>query len=281
MLVNLLLGASIVLTPGKSWHSEPFPVKGGVQYGLEFRARIDGETTIERNAQVGVAFYDVARSQRGMNLPGWSLEFRTAEGKTTGLGILFPYWNAIWSGEWRTYRDGFNAPWDAATVRIAYHNNSSRDALEAEPPVLSESKSPYVNVNPDFNLGERCHAGFGIGGFGSLLRMDRRSDGKGWYLSVKTWTNADRMPVRGGHAYRFDLKLVPGTKVGAKCGVSFSDAAGKGLKGPGIGGDFIVKGKDGAAVTMFVAPTDAAYMGLHLGKTDFEHVRVTDLGVAK
>ena len=278
----LMIGV-LALAPGKEWRSEPVTLKPCAQYRVQFRARIDGETTIERNPQVSEAFYDSARGVRGMLLPLFELDFETAAGRSTSLGILFPYWNYVYSGEWRTYLDGFNAPHDAARVRLRLHNLSKHDTLEFDPESVEvkEYASPYVNVNSDFEMGERCHAGFGLGGYGSLLKMIAGPDGKGHYMSVKTFCNMDGVPVIGGHVYTVDVKLAPWVTAGNGANVNVSFDGRKGEKIPPSGGTMTVKGKDGGLVSDFVAPTNALVMKMLIHKSDFEHIRVIDKGMAK
>lgn len=276
---SCLADAPIVLKPGENWRSQPFAVTGGGQYELDFSARIVGKTTLEQNRLVGQAFYDIGRETKGMPLPTWTLEFHDANGRKVPDGISTPYWKTIYSGTRTTYRDGFNCPWKATEVVLCVSNRSKHDMLELEPATLVKSKSPYVNVNADFDMGEHCHAGWGRGGAGALLKMEPRPDGRGHYMSIKTFFNIDSVPVREGHTYAFDIELRKGVRFGTACKVFFIDDKGSII--PNAGGTVAARAAKGGCKVELVAPKGARSLMLKGEKTDFVHFRISDKGVRK
>lgn len=286
VLATVGVQAAVVLSPGKSWRSEAFPVKEGAQYGFSIRARIDGETTLEKNPQLSVGFYDADRRRKGFSLPEWSVEFRTADGKPTPLyATLTSPWRVMMFGAWHDYPDVFNAPWGAATATIVCINRSGHDTVEFEPPTLKAITSPYVNANPDFALGDvYCHAGYGQGGMHTRMHMEKRKDGQGKWLVPEARFEVDPIPVRGGHDYGFNIKMAADCPVFGFVQVRFLDE--KGQKLPHCGGDMYGKAedKDGSEGN-FIAPPAAKYMTIYVPSKKqpryYEHIRITDKGVAK
>ena len=286
VLVTVGVQAAVVLSPGKSWRSEAFPVKEGAQYGFSIRARIDGATTLEENPQLAVGFYDADRRRKGFLLPEWQVEFKAADGKRIPLyGILTSPWRVMMFGAWHDYPDVFNVPWGAATATIICVNPSKHDTVEFEPPTLKAITSPYVNVNPDFTLGDvYCHAGYGQGGMHTRMHMEKRKDGQGKWLVPEERFEVDPIPVRGGHDYGFNIKMAADCPVFGFVLVRFLDE--KGQKLPHCGGDMYGKAqdKDGSEGN-FIAPPAVKYMTIYIPSKKlpryYEHIRITDKGAAK
>lgn len=277
---------NVTLLPGKSWRSEAFPVTEGAQYGFTLRARINGETTLENNAQLEVGFYDADRARKGFPLPEWSVDFRTADGKPTSLyATLASPWRVMLHGIWQNYPDAFNAPWGAVTAQIVCRNPSQHDSVEIVPPKLVPVVSPYVNVNPDFALGDiYCHSGYGQGGMHTRMHMEKRKDGRGKWLVPEQRFTLDPIPVRGGHDYGINIKMAADCKVYGFVQVRFLDGAGQKL--PRCGGDTFGKAEDKeGSEGNFIAPAAAKYMTVDIpGKKlprRYEHIRIVDKGVAK
>lgn len=278
------LSAPIVLKPGEVWRSQPLPVVGGAQYSLKFNARIVGETSLEKNAQMGVAFHDADRVRKGLLLPEWQVEFKSPEGKIVRYGVLSSPWRVVLSGKWLTYRDGFNVPWGATLVQIVFRNRSKHDTLEAESPTVVESASPWVNVNPDFAFGEWSLSGYGRGGINMRLKTIRRPDGRGFYLEILRGVGLETIPVKGGHDYEIHAKVTEDGKLNGMFKVAFLDADGKCIAK--AGGTMLVKaGSAGGTVDNFIAPSNALYMQVNVPSKNFprryEYIHIADKGVAK
>lgn len=276
---GLVICAAISLLPGKEWTSEPIPVKGGSQYRLSFVARVLGEMVREENAQVALAAWDNQHEARGMRLARWSYGFRDENGKPVPFLRGNPWWRVIDSARKTTYVDGFTVPWNATKVVVSYLNRSKTDTVELELPQVEKIESPYVNVNSDFSLGERCHAGYGIG----LLTMEP-APGGGFHLWPQTEIFMDYIPIRPRHNYEFNLKLVPGGKLNGAFLIEYMDSDLKFIKG--YGATLQAKADDAnGSVDNVISPDGAAFMGIRiLGKSLkrlYEHIRITDKGVAK
>ena len=128
--------AEIAVGPRKQWNSKRFAVEEFKPYRLTFKARVDGEMTFERNAEMLEAFYDVNRVHRGVNAPRWEKRFWTASGKKTGWNILFPYWTSVFSSVLTEYVDVFYAPRGAVELEIVFINSDSKVIFYAMDPVL-------------------------------------------------------------------------------------------------------------------------------------------------
>ena len=282
LLLSALAVSSVLaetrLEPGKKSEEFAFEVKPGSICHLAFRAKIDGEMTVEKNRQLAEAFYDIKRETRGLRWPRWHVTFSFPSGKTAKNGGTGQYWNSIISGQWRKYDDLFQIPRGCTKVSVSFSNPSKIDALVFEPPTVEPVKTPYVNQNPDFAYGRCCHAGYSLGWFGTTVRMKRTAEGK-QYMHVADWTSMDGFLVEPNHRYEVDIALMPWVKVGSVNNVTFSDAAGK--KVPKSEGTLIAKAKTLGGKDVFIAPANAERMSILLRGTDYKYIRVKDLGEAK
>lgn len=271
---------SVAVPPGKTWQSEPFPVKGGERYEVTFDARVEGTCAIERNAQAIVAMYDINFRPRGFSQPEWLYEFRTVEGKLTHLPIVNAGWRRVYSADVRKYHDAFYAPLDAVSVVVRLWNRT-KVTFEASPPVLKPYQSPYVNINGDFDLGgEHCYAGFGNWLYHIKRRLKPREDGKGYRLCVSsTCCDLDPMIVKPGHNYEFDVKLAPNApNQDLNFRIVFSDRERKPI--PHSGG-MTQRVANGPARPNFIAPENAVYMDVHIQFKDYDYIHIVDKGVPK
>ena len=265
----------IVVAPRGQWRSQAFAVQPLTRYRLTFRAKAEGGLTLENAPEVREGFYDVQRVARGLVLPRWELRFRTASGQPVkGWGILYPYWNSVLSSEGRPYVDVFYAPPGAERLEVVYQNPDVRTTLRATAPELTVEAGDTVNVNPDFALGRYCHAGYGMAGFGSSVRMLPK-DGGGFFLRVATWCNMDPVPVTAGRRYRVAIRLLPDTFAGARSTVSFEGADGKPIKNSG--GSVLAKKADLGGEETFRAPPGATRMKMLIGAADYESIRVEEV----
>ena len=282
LLLLSALAASVVLAetrvePGRNSGGFAFAARPGAICHLAFRAKIDGEMTVEKNRQLAEAFYDVQRETRGLHWPRWHVTFAFADGRTRRNGGTGQYWNSVFSGEWRTYNDLFQIPRGCTNVTVTFSNPSKTDALVFEPPALELVETPYVNQNPDFVYGECCHAGYSLGWFETTVRMMRTPEGTN-YMHVASWTAMDGFLVEPNHRYEVDIALMPWvrSKTGSANGVTFADAAGKRIEN--CGGTLLAKAKDLGGKDVFLAPTNAATMSILLKSTDYRYIHVRDLG---
>lgn len=265
--------AEITVGPRRQWNSKRFAVEEFKPYRLTFKARVDGEMTFERNAEMLEAFYDVNRVHRGVNAPRWEKRFWTADGRKTGWNILFPYWNSVFSSALTEYVDVFYAPREAVELEIVFINSDSKAVFYATEPVLRRENLSTVNVNPDFSLGRFCHAGYAMAGYGSSVQMLPKKEG-GYFMRIASWVNTDPMPVVAGRRYRVEIKLRPDTFSGARCTVTFSDRSGKAVKNSG--GLVLAKKATLGGTEVFRAPAEARQLSVMLGAADYESVRVTE-----
>lgn len=272
-LISSAKAAEIAVGPRKQWNSKRFAVEEFKPYRLTFKARVDGEMTFERNAEMLEAFYDVNRVHRGVNAPRWEKRFWTADGRKTGWNILFPYWNSVFSSALTEYVDVFYAPREAVELEIVFINSDSKAVFYATEPVLRRENLSTVNVNPDFSLGRFCHAGYAMAGYGSSVQMLPKKEG-GYFMRIASWVNTDPMPVVAGRRYRVEIKLRPDTFSGARCTVTFSDTSGKAVKNSG--GLVLAKKATLGAVEVFRAPEGASAVSLMLGAADYESIRITE-----
>lgn len=272
-LISSVEAAEITVGPRKQWNSKRFAVEEFKPYRLTFKARVDGEMTFERNAEMLEAFYDVNRVHRGVNAPRWEKRFWTASGKKTGWNILFPYWTSVFSSALTEYVDVFYAPREAVELEIVFINSDSKAVFYATEPVLRRENLSTVNVNPDFSLGRFCHAGYAMAGYGSSVQMLPKKEG-GYFMRIASWVNTDPMPVVAGRRYRVEIKLRPDTFSGARCTVTFSDRSGKAVKNSG--GLVLAKKATLGAVEVFRAPEGASAVSLMLGAADYESIRITE-----
>ena len=90
--------------------------------------------------------------------------------------------------------------------------------------IYPTNRDLFVSRILDFSLQSSiCFLSDRRGGAGALLKMEPRPDGRGHYMSIKTFFNIDSVPVREGHTYAFDVELRKGVRLGTECSVYFID----------------------------------------------------------
>lgn len=262
------------LKPSASIQLGPVTLRNNVKYKLTFRARIIGDMTIESNPQLEEAFYDTNRHQKGLILPRWEKSFSGSDGKYRNSHILYSYYNTIVSGEWTMYTDVFYAAPDSGKVTLSFNNPSQEDTVCIDDVKLEEFTESALNINPEFKLGKYCHAGYGMAGYGSAVRMTESEKEKGNYcMNVQTWISSDPMPVEPGKNYVIEAKLAPNPTKGNRVNITFFDADMKDIKNSG--GSLLAKKADGGGKTNFIAPPNAAYMRMLIYDAMYQSIKVT------
>lgn len=270
--------APMRVAPKGQWLSKTFAVEPLARYRLTFRARVAGGLTRETGAEAEEAFYDVRRVQRGVLWPRWERRFFASDGtRAKDWGILYPYWNSVWSAKNQDFVDVFYAPPGAATLQVVYANPGADTTLWAtEPSLVREDGGPALNVNSDFALGRYCHAGYAMAGYGSSVQMLPKPEGGGFFLRVATWCNMDPVPVVAGTRYRVALALRPDTFSGARSTVTFEGDDGKPIKNSG--GSVLAKKAAHGGEETFRAPPGATRMKMLIGAADYAAIRVEAAG---
>jgi len=265
----------IVVKEDGQWASKRIPVIAGSRYRLTFRAKVEGEATVERNVQLEEALYDGARGSRGCRFPTWDLRFRDASGKVSRLPVANMLWKVVCSSEWQDIVDEFYAPEGVSDLEIVMMNASRRGQLLMTEPVLTPVTGKTVNINPDFSLGTRCAAGYGAGGGPIVVRMMPKRGG-GNYLRVEDHAYLDPMPAKPNHRYRVFFRLWKDTPCGGRCNLAFQDGQGKSI--PNHGSSFFVRKMVMSFDDTYRAPPDARRIFLTLGEADYESIEIFDLG---
>lgn len=171
-------------------------VEGGQAYLLTFEAKATGVPLLENNPRTHVARYESSSL-----FWRWRLGFNNAENQSCGqLGYSHM---TVFSSEWRTYKDVFYAPEDAASVGLVFAPPVVPVAIEMRNVTLEPyDRNGVVNLNGDFALGEAY-----LGGWSSpLVAADFRViDGK-TVFDTAYGSESARFPLDDKLAYRLTVK---------------------------------------------------------------------------
>jgi hypothetical protein len=255
-------GACLLLAPAvKSATLKPIAVTGGQKLRLSYRARIEGEQTVEHNDRLHIEML----SSNGLLLPACEMEFLDAAGEQV-KGRGYQPGGAILTGEWYAYSHVFWAPAGATALRVRFlpRQRALRvDDLE----LVADDEGQAVNCNPDFRYGELNYCGWRPARDG---RLYTRPDGKTVLHSGYAGTSP-RFPLRAGATYRLQARGT-GTTANGWLSLTYYDAEGKSL-----GNRFLLRPVPAGSAVELTPPPGSDHGTVAMYSVILEEFRVTEL----